>query len=305
MNSLYNITNSVFNWLEHRWERPEGQRLLGTFLVLSYLLTISAIELNRLEFFPSPMRELIPTNHLLAIEIAFNLLLLMEIISLVLSLSRSVAVSVGKQFEVLSLILIRDTLKEFSHFHEPLVWAEVSHSINPILASAVGALLIFVILGFYYQAQKHKPITKDPHDQEAFISAKKMIALTLLVGFIGLSLSGLVAYLRSGLHHVEFTVFEEFYTMLVFSDILIVLISLRYSSNYIIAFRNSGFAVSTVLIRLALIAPVTMTAVLGVFAMLFNLGVLLAYNQFAHLMQETSLTTPHQEGHEPSNMSQS
>jgi hypothetical protein len=48
-----------------------------------------------------------------------------------------------------------------------------------------------------------------------------------------------------------------------------------------------------------------MTAVLGVFAMLFNLGVLLAYNQFAHLMQETSLTTPHQEGHEPSNMSQS
>jgi hypothetical protein len=76
---------------------------------------------------------------------------------------------------------------------------------------------------------------------------------------------------------VEFTVFEEFYTMLVFSDILIVLISLRYSSNYIIAFRNSGFAVSTVLIRLALIAPVTMTAVLGVIAMLFNLGVLLAY----------------------------
>lgn len=296
MNRLFNLTNPIFDEIEHLWEGPQGQRFLGTTLVVSYLISIGIIELNRLGFLPTPINDFVPTNHLLSIELAFNLLLLVEIFSLVFSLAHSVAVSAGKQFEVLSLILIRDTFKEFSHFHEPLVWEEVSHSIVPIIASAIGALLIFVVLGFYYQAQKHRRITRDDHDQEAFISAKKVIALGLFISFFGLVMQDISSYILSASTHeaVNFTVFEEFYTMLVFSDILIVLISLRYSSNYIIAFRNSGFAVSTVLIRIALIAPVVITAFIGVGTALFNLGVLLAYNRFAHLMQETSLTTVNQ-----------
>jgi len=35
-----------------------------------------------------------------------------------------------------------------------------------------------------------------------------------------------------------------FYTVLVFSDVLLVLVSLRYSSGYPVLFRNSGFAVA-------------------------------------------------------------
>ena len=40
----------------------------------------------------------------------------------------------------------------------------------------------------------------------------------------------------------------------VVSIVLIVLISLRYSSTYNVVFRNSGYALATVFIRLALIA---------------------------------------------------
>lgn len=76
------------------------------------------------------------------------------------------------------------------------------------------------------------------------------------------------------------SVFEHFYTLLIFSDIFIVLISLRYSSSYHVAFRNSGFAVSTVLIRLALIAPAEISAGVGIGAILFALGVTWSYNSF-------------------------
>lgn len=277
-----------YDWFEHRWEGPLGQRSIGTSLVVIYIITIAVIELNRLELLPTPLNGYLPTNHLLGIEVAFNLLLLFEIISLVFSLAGSVARSAGKQFEVLSLILLRDTFKEFSHFHEPIIWAEVVPVLDNILATAIGALLIFVILGYYYRIQNHHPITKDDQEQIAFVRVKKLIALALLAGFVILSVTNLQHLLT--IPGSEITVFEQFYTLLVFSDVLIVLISLRYSSSYHVAFRNSGFTVSTILIRLALIAPATITAILGVVAALFNLGVSLAYNLFVPPIEPDSET---------------
>ena len=67
---------------------------------------------------------------------------------------------------------------------------------------------------------------------------------------------------------------------------LVVLISLRYSAQYQVSFRNSGYAVATVLIRLALIAPIAIGAVIGVGTALFALGISLAYNAFAPTLEE-------------------
>lgn len=72
--------------------------------------------------------------------------------------------------------------------------------------------------------------------------------------------------------------FEVFYTVLVFSDVLIVLISLRYSSDYRIVFRNSGSAAATILIRLALTAPPYVELLLGLGAAGFALALSVAYN---------------------------
>jgi uncharacterized membrane protein len=78
--------------------------------------------------------------------------------------------------------------------------------------------------------------------------------------------------------------FVSLYSLLIFTDVLLVLLSLRYSSSYHVAFRNSGFAVSTVMIRVALIAPPLVGAGLGAATALFTLAVTLAYNHFAAIM---------------------
>lgn len=271
-------TTKLFDRLEELWEGPQGRRVVGLMLILSYIGAILVIELNRLSLLPAPLSHALPTNHFLSIELAFNLLLLTELLSLVFSLAHSVANSTGKQFEVLSLILVRDTFKKFSHFQEPLVWDEVAQSIDDIIVAAIGALLIFVILGFYYRAQEHQPITQDESNLARFIAAKKLLALGLLVGLGILGFRDL--YLMTVGLDLDLSFYEEFYTLLVFSDVLIVLISLIFSSNYHVAFRNSGFTVSTVMIRLSLIAPTIIGSMLGVLAALFTLGVSLAYNRF-------------------------
>lgn len=268
----------LFDWIELHLESRQGLKFFATVLVSFFIAAIVFIELNRRHLVPEPFASHFSHTHLAAIEQAFNLLLALEVVSLILSLSHSVTKSVGKQFEILSLILLRDTFKEFSHFSEPLVWAEIAPSLGSIVASAVGALLIFVVLGFFYKTQRSHPITADEKIRSHFILAKKMIALLLLFSFAGICVVDLWGYFALGLPENAFT---SFYTLLVFSDVLVVLISLRYSAQYQVSFRNSGYAVATVLIRLALIAPTTLGAVIGVGATLFALGISLAYNAFA------------------------
>ena len=86
--------------------------------------------------------------------------------------------------------------------------------------------------------------------------------------------------------------FETFYTVIVFADVLIVLLSLRYSASYHVVFRNSGLAVATVLLRVALAAPPFYNAALGLAAALFALGLTIACNRIAPVL-------PGESEHEP------
>lgn len=270
----------LYDWLEHSWESVRGQRLIGTILVGSFVFALLVIEIQRLFTLPAPLDAIIPISHFAAIEWAFSLLLVVEIIGLVFGLAGSVSRALGKQFEILSLILLRESFKLFSKFEEPLEWQSIEPVLPEIAAEAVGGLLIFVILGFYYQIQQHRPITDEADKRNAFIRIKKLLALSLLLVFIGIGVTDIYRIAVS-LPIIPF--FETFFTVLIFADILIVLVSLRYSGTYLVAFRNSGYAIATVFIRLALIAPPYVDVTIGVGAALFVLGLSFAYNYFYNI----------------------
>ncbi len=271
----------LFDALEARWHGVATQRAVGTAVAVLFLGVLLVIELNRQGLLGEPIASRLPRNHFRAIVLVFTALLIVEVVGLVFALAGSVANSLGKQLEVLSLILLRKAFLELSTFGEPLDWALISDSILHMLADIAGALLVFTAVGFYYRAQRHRPITADAVEQESFIATKKLVSLLLFVAFFGLA----AAYVwRQAVGREPFAFFEAFYVILIFSDILIVLLSLRYSTGYHVVFRNSGFAVTTVLIRIALTAPSYVNALLGVGAALFAIGLSLAYNAFAPVL---------------------
>ncbi|NDY42381.1 hypothetical protein G3N55_05935 [Dissulfurirhabdus thermomarina] len=267
-----------FDRLRAGWESPRLRPVLGTGLALAFLGAVLLIEANRRHLLPAPAAGILPVNHLAAVRFAFTLLLVVEVLSLIFTLAQSVSVSLGKQFEVLSLILLRDTFKEFAEFTEPLAWPQIGGAVGGMAAAAAAALVIFVVLGLYYRALRRDPMQAEEADCAAFVAAKKGVALALLAAFTGMGLLDLGRLVMSG---GDVDTFASFYTLLIFSDILIVLLSLRYGSGYRMAFRNSAFAVSTVFIRLALMAPVAVAALLGAGTALFALGVVAAFNHFA------------------------
>lgn len=277
--------NNVYNRLEAVWDGPMGHRFASSILVFCFIVAMCLVEMKRFILVPESIGRFIPKNHLTAIEVCLTLLLIIEVMGLVFSIVKSVTTSVGKQLEILSIILLRDVFKEISHFSEPLVWSNFSENLISLAATSFGALFIFGVLCLFYMIKREEALKGDEEDKRNFILSKKLVSLALLVCFHVILLENVYVYITGG---VMSDPFESFYTLLIISDILIVFISMRYGHDYPIAFRNSAFAVVTVFIRVSLISPPIYSALTGVGASLFALGTLYAYSVFVRRNLEMS-----------------
>ncbi len=277
MDFLFERFTYIFDPLHHFWEHERMHRRFALGLIVVFLAALIGIELNRQGLLPDTLAAHTPTNHFHAVNLAFTLVLILEVVSLIFTLPCSFSKSVGKQFEILSLILLRDAFKELSSFAEPITLGSKLTPVYHILGYGFGALAIFALLGVYYRIQPAKKQDMGlPHDLFRFVAAKKGIALLILFTFIVLGASNLYNML-TGLPHIDF--FPVFYTLLIFTDILVVLISQCFRPSFHSVFRNSGYALSTLFIRLALAAPPMYDVALGIVAALFSIALTLAWTR--------------------------
>lgn len=279
----------LYDAIEAFWEHHVTQQHLATSLMTAFFGALLVIEAQRMGWLPNTeLLSQVPTNHFYAIDVAFSLFLVFEVIGLIFGLATSVADTAGKQLEIFSLILLRQSFKELVNFEqEPIEWTlemtEAVEAVQLVVVDAAGALAIFALVGGFYALQKHQDITSSTEELRRFVDAKKTLATLLLTVFAGLVLYGGVA-LSQG--NVSYPLFETIFTVFIFTDVLLVLLSLRYGNAYHVVFRNSGFAVATVMIRLALAGPRYLDALLGVGAALFAIGVTLAYNYVSPILEE-------------------
>jgi hypothetical protein len=266
----------VYDPLHFYWEHKSTQRAVTSILIGVFVVSLLTIELNRNSLLPEVLGTVIPTNPFYAVHLAFSLLLLVEIISLIFILPCSVSRAVGKQFEILALIFLRNAFKELIHFSEPIQLAGQMDAVLRIGGYGLGALIIFILLSFYYNQQVKREETGSGQVVFLFVGAKKFVALVLLFLYLVLALYNITSWMGE---HERLEFFAEFYTILVFSDVLIVLISHSFFPHFKDIFRNSGFAISTLLMRLSLTAPAYYDVLIGVGAAVFALFLAMAYKR--------------------------
>jgi hypothetical protein len=277
MNSVTYGLVRFFDKTQSFVENERTRSRVGKGLILFFLATLTLIELNTLGLLPEPLAVKISMNRFHAVTQTFTLVLVLEVVDLVFSLPRSTSRAVAKQFEILALILLRNAFKELTYLPVPIEVMGHTDVLLRIGMNGGGALAVFVLLGAYKYAQRCAPRHWAPEILAKFITAKKLVALMVLGSLVFMAL--LDAYfLVRGLP--TFDIFHDFYTLLIFSDILIVLIAQRYMPEFHAIFRNSGFALSTVFIRMALTADTMISVLMGVGAMVFALGLTFASNRF-------------------------
>jgi hypothetical protein len=85
---------------------------------------------------------------------------------------------------------------------------------------------------------------------------------------------------------------------MIFTDVFLMIVSLAYYDRYEYVFRNAGFVISTVLLRVSLSTPKPYDLLLGLIAMLYGLMVLSVFAGYSWI--ERSRTAESAGGHSES-----
>ncbi len=265
----------IFNAFEEIWNKKSVQRLISASLALIFLAGLLIIEVNRRGLLPPELANVIPVNHFQAVTLAFYLLLIVEIISLILIIGSSMSRSVIKELEILALIMLRNAFKTLGEMQEPIDLGIDILALASIGTNCIAAVVIFVCTTVYERLQNSACISPaGEQEPPVYAGAKKYTALILLFLFVGDGFSHLTAIALNGESlSVQTTFFARFYTLLIFADLFLLLASESATHNPIMLFRNSGYTAGALFMRMALGAPHFWDAGLGMFAALYILAV--------------------------------
>lgn len=284
--SVMMAVGDFFDILHHFWESEKTERRIGFALLWLYLIALACVELKRVGVYPEWL-PIPPQSHYYSIQLAFTLILAMEVISLIFVLPASLSKSMGKQLEILTLILLRNAFKELAIMPEP-VYIDMDNlgQLIDIAVSGSGALIVFLCLGFYRHIVLHQRLfLRDHHMLTRYVLCKKMLSVCLLFAFMGIAIHDLPLFVDGK----DANFFETIYTVLIFADIAMVLIAQRFMPSYYAVFRNSGYVIGTLMMRISLSAPALLCAAISVFSALYVLALTWGTNIFrpdSHSMRD-------------------
>ena len=232
------------------------EKLTLYFGITAFLLHIAVIFALRLGLLdPQYFPENLFGNPFAALFSPFSSLLVYEVYLLIYYLRQSYTKSVAKQLEIMALILLRHCFKEIGQLTEGKVTL-LNSDLTKDLSGFVALLLLVWI--FYHLDAKRTEVKYEL--TAAFIKLKERMSVFLLVVFFALSFYSfsiwLVDLIRYADNHAALMdpshiFYTEFFTLLTFVDVLLLLSSAKNLQNTILIIRNSGYVLATFLARIS------------------------------------------------------
>lgn len=260
------------------------ERLILRLSVIGFIIHLMLIYANRFHWFNSPFEAQLLEDPISAIYTPFSIILIYEVYLLVFYLPRSFTTSVSKQFEIISLIIIRKIFADI-----PKLNFSESEIFNPynlqLLYDLLGILVLYFLIFLFNQRRQKLPKKILSNRLEKFVRAKKGVSILLLPIFItmlGYSLMNWLWYLVNdpqnlGQININYIFYTDFFTLMILADVFILLISFRFTERYSQLIRNTGFVISAILIRLSFNTTGLVNLILIVFSVIFSLIILRIY----------------------------
>ena len=213
-----------------------------------------------------------------ALYTPFSILLAYEVYQLIRAIPESFSTAVGKQFEIVTLLVVRDIFKRLSELEFSGDWT-IDSELKLIVLECFTFITLFTT-SLIYRANSNTDTTVDFKDNELlnFVQNKQKIAVVLLATYLIVaifSFTNWVISVSEGDGSVTREIFFlDFFTLLILADILILLISYGYSTDFTNLARNTGFILSTVVLRVAIGATGVSSMTLFVLGGLHGIAVL-------------------------------
>ena len=235
------------------------RRVAINFAILGFLLHLLFCVLYDLSFIESSDLDSFVDSYLDALYTPFSIILAYEVYELIRAIPESFSNSIGKQFEVVTLLVVRDIFKNLADIGDADN-VSIDADVAFIAMEAVAFVILFgTALYFRHQTSVAKKPSQQDESVRAFVQQKKHLACGLAVVYIFVALYSFTTWLTgvvdgdTGLSRTVF--FSDFFTWLIVSDIVILLASYRHITDFPQLARNTGFILSTVIIRVGIGIP--------------------------------------------------
>jgi hypothetical protein len=250
--------------------------------IIGFIIHLSLIYLKRAQLFDFPFEDSLLNDPISAIYTPFSIILAFEIYLLVLNLPRSFTTSVSKQFEIISLILIRRIFADIPKLNLKTDWFTNVANLQ-LIYDVLGVLALYYLIHLFNKGRLKLP--KKPVDAniKRFVSSKKAVSIILLAVLIVISFVSLFGWLNNLFFDqvavdINNVFFNEFFSILILADVFILLLSFQYTEQYSQLIRNTGFVICTILIRLSFGATALTNVLLIISSVIFGLLILSIYN---------------------------
>ena len=258
------------------------EKLILFLAVGGFILHLALIYLN-LNYDISLLKGLddLLRNPISALYTPFSFILIYEAFLLVYYFPRSFTTSIAKEYEIISLVMIRKVFGDIPmlNFEEGIINQEGLILLYDLLA----ILIIYYLIHLFKKTITKIPKRKPTVSLNRFISYKKMLSITLLPILLFLCMSNLydwsyaVFISQEFLENLNYIFFIDFFTILILVDVFILLISFQYTERYSQILRNTGFIISTILLRLSFSVSGVSSLILLLSGVVFGLIILKIY----------------------------
>jgi hypothetical protein len=275
--------------------REKTEKIILKIAIFSFFIHLAIIYFIKFDFIEMPLNSELLKNPISAVYTPFSFILIYEVYLLIYYLPKSFTTYITKQYEIITLIIIRKLFKDLSALELTENWFEIKGDLQ-FTYDIVASLLLFYLI-FLFQKQGTRKIVEEASINPIiirFVQRKKLIAIILVPLFFAIALYTLIDW--SAGTSVSFSTlptfesvnnlfFDQFFTVLILVDVVLLLISFFYTSQFHKIIRNSGFVISTILIRMSFGVSGLISTILIVVAVLFGLAIITIHNKYEKNMQ--------------------
>ena len=251
---------------------------------VGFVIHLSLIFLNNYNLVDlSIINSNLLSNPISALYTPFSFILVYEAFLLIYYIPRSFTTAVGKQYEIISLIVIRKIFGDIPLIDLKANWIENSDNLQ-LIYDLSGILIIFFLIYLFRKTKENLPVKSVSEKLDRFIASKKLVSVILLPILVVICLISLFSWYNGVFitnsfdENLNYLFFNEFFTLLILVDVFILLLSFQYTERYSQLIRNTGFIISTILLRLSFAVSGLTSILLIISGIVFGLLILLIYN---------------------------
>ena len=280
------IENKIFDFFIGENTKSFIEKIILYISILGFLVHLLLIYLFQSNTLVIDDPYNLLSSPISAIYTPFSFILIYEIYQLIYYLPRSISVYISKQYEIITLIIIRRIFKDISNLNlnKNLFTTNINEYLFVDLFAAVT--LFFLIFLFRLSFQKKKTEFIENPKLLIFIRVKKWISAILVPIILLLAITHFYDWTIDSLYNDQVVYFkslnsiffDELFQTLILVDVFLLLFSFFNSDGFHNIMRNSGFIISTILIRLSFMTEGLNNVALIIISVLFGLCIQMIFN---------------------------